>query len=346
MRHVVIGQWRGHPAAALFLDRQLSELAIAPDAQTPLPPGTICRGIVDRLVKGQGGVFLRLPEGQRGFLRAKGGLREGQPVIVQVSGVAEDGKAIPVTDRILLRGRHVIVTPGAPGVNVSRQIKDSDLRESLTAIVTRLSPGAEPGVIIRSAAATTDPADIEAELAPLLGMAQALSNDLSGPPERLVDAPSPADTAWQDWSEPAPDLIDEGDNAFEDSGALDAIEALLTPRLDLGGGAFAFIEPTRAAICVDVNTGSDHSPAAALKANIALARDLPRQLRLRGLGGQVVIDFAPVSKRDRGTIEQVLRASARPEGGAMTVIGWTAMGLFELNRKRDRIALTRLAEAT
>ncbi|MFI0395417.1 ribonuclease E/G [Paracoccus jiaweipingae] len=346
MKHVVIGQWRGHPAAALFLDRQLDQLIIAPDALTALPPGTICRGIVDRLVKGQGGVFLRLPEGQRGFLRSKGGLREGQPLIVQVSGVPEDGKAVPVSDRFLLRGRHVIVTPGAPGVNVSRQIKDEALRTALSDLVRDLHPGDDSttGVIIRSAAADADDADITAELAPLLDLAQALTADLAGDPQILLDAPQPTDTAWQDWSDPAPDGIEDGPDAFDHSGASEAVDALLSPRVDLGGGAFAFIEPTRAAICIDVNTGSDHSPAAALKANIAMARDLPRQLRLRGLGGQVVVDFAPVSKRDRGTIEQVLRAAARPEGGAMTVIGWTAMGLFEVNRKRDRVPLTRLAE--
>ena len=57
------------------------------------------------------------------------------------------------------------------------------------------------------------------------------------------------------------------------------------------------IEPTRALVAVDVNTGPDTSPAASLKANIAAARDLPRQLRLRGLGGQVVVDFAPMPKK-------------------------------------------------
>ena len=59
-------------------------------------------------------------------------------------------------------------------------------------------------------------------------------------------------------------------------------------------------------VAVDVNTGADTSPAAALKANIAAAKALPRALRLRGLGGQVVVDFAPLSKKDRRQIEQVL----------------------------------------
>ena len=110
----------------------------------------------------------------------------------------------------------------------------------------------------------------------------------------------------------------------------------------LPGGASAMIEPTRALVAIDVNTGSDSSPAASLKANIALARDLPRQLRLRGLGGQVVIDFAPVPKRDRATLDQVLRAAFKGEASETTLIGWTAMGLFEISRKRDRAPLAQL----
>ena len=75
---------------------------------------------------------------------------------------------------------------------------------------------------------------------------------------------------------------------------MEAIEALLAPRIALTGGGHMMIEPTRALVAVDVNTGPDTSPAASLKANIAAARDLPRQLRLRGLGGQVVVDFGGV----------------------------------------------------
>ena len=99
------------------------------------------------------------------------------------------------------------------------------------------------------------------------------------------------------------------------------------------------IEPTRALVAVDVNTGPDTSPAAGLKANIAAARDLPRQLRLRGLGGQVVVDFAPVPKRDRAVIEQSLRAAFKFESAETSLVGWTTMGLYELVRKRDRLPL-------
>ena len=346
-RQIVLGRIFGRDAAALMQDGQLEDLIIDPAGVTPLAPGAICRARVDRLVKGQGGVFLRLPGGASGYLRDRAGLREGQALLVQVSGSAEAGKAIPVSARLNLRGRHAIVTPGAPGVNVSRRIRDGAIREALVALgQSALSDLAEPpGIVFRSIAAEADEVEISGELHQLLDLAQAILADREGAVELLLDAPEPADAAWQDWTDPPPDAILEGPEAFEDSGAGDAVRRLLSTRVDLGQGAWAEIEALRALVAIDVNTGGDHSPAAGLKANIALARDLPRQLRLRGLGGQIVIDFAPLPKRDRGTLEQTLRAAFRQEAAETVLIGWTAMGLYEINRKRDRIPLVRLASA-
>ena len=73
-RQIVIGQVFGLDAAALMQDGQLQDLILDTAAVAPLAPGAICRAKVDRLVKGQGGVFLRLPEGERGYLRDRSGL--------------------------------------------------------------------------------------------------------------------------------------------------------------------------------------------------------------------------------------------------------------------------------
>jgi Ribonuclease G/E len=67
-------------------------------------------------------------------------------------------------------------------------------------------------------------------------------------------------------------------------------------------------------VAVDVNTGADTSLAAGLKANIALARDLPRQLRIKGLGGQITLDLAPMPKKDRRGFETVLNREFRTTG--------------------------------
>lgn len=344
-RVVVLGRHNGDEAAALMQDGQLVDLIVDPGALAPLAPGAICRGVVERLMKGQGGVFVRLPEGQTGYLRDRSGLREGQPLLVQVSGVADEGKAVPLSSRLLFRGRHALVTPGAPGVNVSRRIRDSETRAALETLGQSCLGERSHGLILRSIAAVADEDEIAAELADLIELADRITVEADGPAELLLDAPGAWEQAWMDWADPAPDVIEEGDDSFDRCGVSEALDLLLDDAISLPHGAGAYIEPTRALVAVDVNTGRDTSPAAALKANIALARELPRQLRLRGLGGQVVIDFAPMPKRDRATLDQVLRAVFKGEGTETTLVGWTTMGLYEINRKRDRIALARLMGA-
>lgn len=341
-RQVVLGYFQGQEAAALMQDGQLIDLFIDPGSQTGLVPGSICRGTIERLMKGQGGAFVRLPDGQRGYLRDRSGLGEGKAILVQITGIAEDSKAIPLSTRLIFRGRYGLVTPTAPGINISRRIRDSEIRSDLLAQARSILGERSHGLILRSASAQADSDEIAADIVPLIDLADRLTAETEGEPEALVAASSPWEQAWTEWADPAPDAVEEGKNSFEHCGVIEAIDALLSTRVPLPVGAHVMIEPTRALTAIDVNTGSDTSPAASLKANIALARDLPRQLRLRGLGGQIVVDFAPVPKRDRAVLDQVLRAAFKVEGTETTLIGWTKMGLYEISRKRDRVALTRM----
>ncbi len=337
-RVVVLGQYRGREAAALVVDGRLQDLIVDPGSDVGFAPGAILRGVLDRQMKGQGGVFVKLP-GLKGFLRETKGLAPGQPVVVQVAGHAEPGKALAVTARLLFKSRLAIVTPSAPGLNVSRRIRDADERARLEKLAEAGMAGSDHGLILRSAAALAEDEDIVADIAEMRSLAEAVIADVSGGPELLVDAPSPHEEAWRDWSDPAPDEIAEGEDAFARHGVEEMIDALFVPVVGLPGGANMAIEPTRALIAVDVNTGPDTSPAASLKANIAAARDLPRQLRLRGLGGQVTVDFAPMPKRDRATLDQQLRAAFKGEAAETSLAGWTPLGNFELQRKRDRLPL-------
>lgn len=342
-RVVVMDELDGRGMAALVLDGVLLELAIDPADDRPLP-GAIYRAVADRPMKGQGGMFVKLPGGLSGFLRQTDGLAPGQRVLVQVSGPAEPGKALPVTSRLLFKSRFAIVTPGAPGLNISRQIRDEGRRDELDALAATGMAGAGEGLglILRSSCAGAEDAVIAEDIAAMRQLAEAVLADTEGPPELLVDGPMAQDLAFRDWLDPVPDAVESEAGALVDTGTLDLIEALLSPRVDLGAGAHMWIEPTRALVAVDVNTGPDTSPAAGLKANVAAAKDLPRQLRLRGLGGQIVVDFAPVPKKDRAILDQVLKAAFKAEGNETTLAGWTTMGLYEMTRRRDRLPLTEL----
>lgn len=332
-RVIALDHLDGREAAALIVDGQVEDLFL----ETDMPaPGTIYRGICDRPMKGQGGMFLKTPDGTA-FVRQVNGLAPGQPLLVQVTGYAEPGKAIPVTAKVLFKSRYAIVTPDAPGINVSRRIKDDDLREALLEVAHEVMDGGDHGLILRSSCDGADKGEIADDIAAMADLAAQVTRDLEGEAETLIDGDGPHLLAWREWSDTAE--IDSVDGSFERHGVLDALDGLRQRDVPLGAQASMAIEPTRALVAVDVNTGGDTSPAAGLKANLAAVKDLPRQLRLRGLGGQIVIDPAPSAKKDRRQIESALRAALKRDTVETVFVGWTPLGHIELQRKRDRLPL-------
>lgn len=327
----------GHAAAALMVDGRLEDFLIDPAEDGPDSVGTVFRAVVDRPIKGQGGVFVRLPEGKTGFLRHAKGLSVGQPVFVQTTGFAEPGKAQPMTERLLFKSKFAIVTPGAPGSNVSRQIRDEEQRAELKFLAEDLMEGSPFGLILRSAAASADEAEIAEDIAEMRAQAETVLEGQGTVPERLLDGPNAHALAWREWGEP--DEIVTAPGCFEERGVLDALVEAIQPVTALPGGGSVVIEATRALVAVDVNSGADFSPAAALKANLEAIRTLPRCLRLRGLAGQITVDFAPLSKKDRRQIEQALRTAFRADPIETSLAGWTPLGNFELQRKRERSPL-------
>lgn len=332
-RQIILDHIEGREAAALMVDGQLDDLLI--DSDMPRP-GTIYRAVADRPVKGQGGMFLKTPDGMA-FLRQVKGLAPGDVLLVQVTGLAEAGKAIPVTQKVLFKSRYAIVTPGAPGVNVSRSIREEERRDALLGVAHGVVEAPDAGIILRSACAEADDADVAEDIAAMLDLAEQVLADADGPAEKLIDGDGPHVSAWRDWSEPAEVVTDAG--GFDSHGVLDALEAAQGAQVSLGGGAYMYVEPTRALVAVDVNTGKDTSPAAGTKTNFAVAKALPRALRVRGLGGQIVLDLAPMPKKDRRGFESALRAAFKRDTIDTAMVGWTPLGHFELQRKNARVPL-------
>ena len=330
---IVLDQYAGGEAAALMVNGKLEDLYLDHDAPRP---GAIYRAIADRPVKGQGGMFVKTPDGSA-FLRQIKGLSPGQPILVQVTGYAEPGKAIPVTAKLLFKSRYAIVTPDAPGINVSRSIKDDDLRDTLQGLAKAAMPeGSNVGLIIRSSCAAADMEEISDDIEAMTDLATAIMSEAEGDSaEKLTEGDGPHALAWREWVDPA--QIETEAGSFETTGVSDHLAELEHPQVKLGAGASMYIEPTRALTAVDINTGNDMSPAAGLKANLAAAQDLPRHCRIRGIGGQITLDLAPMSKKHRRQFENALRAAFRSDTVETALVGWTPLGHFELQRKRDRL---------
>lgn len=343
-RVVALDHVDGRAAAALMVDGRLEDLLIdPPDGAAPMP-GAIFRAVARRPMKGQGGLILDLGEGQSGFLRQGKGIAPGDVMLVQVTGVVEPGKAVPVAPRLLFKSRYAIVTPDAPGRNISRRIRDEEERDRLLEIAdAEMADAVEGhGLILRSAAEGAGDVELAQDIAAMRDLARAVTGDVKGSAECLLDAPDAHLLAWRDWSSPEPDAVADGEGSFDDHAVHEAVASILRPEARLGSHGDMAIEPTRALVAVDVNTGADTTQAAGLKANMAAARALPRHLRLRGLGGQIVLDLAPMPKKDRRAWEQALGRAFREDGADVVLSGWTPLGNFEVQRKRDRLPLASL----
>ncbi|WP_420584869.1 ribonuclease E/G [Ruegeria sp.] len=332
-RTIVLDHIDNREAAALMVDGKLDDFLIASDAPAP---GTIYRARADRPVKGQGGMFLTTPDGPA-FLRQVKGLAPGAMLLVQVTGFAEPGKALPVTDRVLFKSRYAIVTPDAPGLNISRSIRDEDERDRLLEIAHECMDGCAHGLILRSCCAGEDAGEIAEDISAMLAHAEQVLNDQGTEPDVLLEGDGPHVLAWRDWTDPAEIVTQAG--GFEAQAVLDALDEARGISEPLPGGGHLYIQPTRALVAVDVNTGSDTSLAAGTKANFACAKTLARALRIRGLGGQITLDLAPMPKKDRRGFESALRSAFKADGIETTLAGWTPLGHYELQRKRSRIPL-------
>lgn len=342
-RIVVLDEVNSKPAAALLVNGQIHDLLIEADNNLPKPEA-IYRGRTTLPMKGQNGIILDIGNGQKAFLRNAKGIPQGTQMTVQVATHAEIGKATPVVNKLIFKSRYCIVTPDAPGLNIARSIKDDEERDRLLEIVHEVSTNrsTEYGLIIRSSAMDIDADAISDDINAMYDLADNVMSQTSGDPALIMPAPTAEMKAWRDWVNPDPDEVIKETNSFETMGIWDHIEKLKHSKSKLPNGASMIIEPTSAFVAVDVNTGNDFSLSAGLKANLAVAKELPNQLSLRGLGGQIIIDFAPSPKKDRKLIETALNSSFRKGKIDTVVVGWTTLGNFELQRKRERIPLSEL----
>jgi len=177
-----------------------------PGDRTPAP-GEIYAARIDRLVPKAGAAFVRIADSHQGYLREAKGLREGEKVVVQVSSFPEPGKAAPVSRNLLFKSRWLILTPGRPGVNVSRNIKSASDRERLTACIDLRDE--DCGVILRTAARNATDDDLRRAFAAMAETVRALPDftDIGSQRGMPLWSANAVLTAVREWTDPAPDQV-------------------------------------------------------------------------------------------------------------------------------------------
>ena len=302
--------------------------------------------------------FLDLGDGRSGMLGQARGLEPGDRILVQVDRYAIDGKAARVREGISLPGRWLVAVRNGEGIRVSRRIPEGRERERLLRVMEPF--GESVRVIVRTAAQYADDRELAAEGRFLLDRIEALEDAAeTGNSRTLRQGPAPVERALSDWlGSGNASIVGAGsdiEDALEHAGGMDTelwegeeallefrdlasgIRSALAPRAEIDGGGWMSIEVTEALVAVDVNSGGrflDREDAEAL--GCAAARAIPRELRLRGVGGIVVVDFPPASEVGDEVIGQEMERALRQDSPGAKALGWTEAGLYEIIRRRDR----------
>ena len=316
--------------------------------------------------------FKKNPEGR---VNIKEVLSEGQEVIVQVEKEERGNKGAALTTFISLAGRYLVLMPNNPRAGgISRRIEGeerNELREALNGLVAP----ADMGLIVRTAGLGRSSEEMQWDLDYLLQLWTAIkeaSQDRSAPfliyQESNVIIRAIRDYLRQDIGEVLIDSIDAQEEAltfirqvmpqyaskiklYEDSVPLfnrfqieSQIETAFQRVVDLPSGGSIVIDPTEALVSIDINSaratkGSDIEETA-LQTNLEAAEEIARQLRLRDIGGLIVIDFIDMTPaKNQRAVEEKVRECLEADRARVQVGRISRFGLLEMSRQRLRPSL-------
>lgn len=298
-------------------------------------------------------------------------LKRGQEILVQVKKEEVTGKGARVTTNITIPGHYLVLLPFQKDVSVSRKIKDSQLREELREFLRANKPE-KFGLIVRTAAANAPWQVLKEEMELLietwetirrkeasgkapslvyrdLDVVQRLLRDYADSATRMITVNN-AETAQLVKEILGADPIGAAipvkiiGTPFSYFGLEGDLTRLLRDRVWLKSGGFIIIEETEAMTVVDVNsgkyTGKREFEETVLKINLEAAAEIPRQLRLRGIGGIILIDFIDMKEKShRDDVIQLLSAALAKDKTHTRVLGITKLGLVEMTRKKSRAGL-------
>lgn len=298
-------------------------------------------------------------------------LQPRQMVLVQVTREAYASKGVRVTTRITLPGRYVVLLPFENVIGISRKIDSPTERRRLRMLARRvLPPGA--GCIIRTAAEHQTEHELQRDWESLLAkwrrieqqlatrskpgllyreenIASSIVRDLLTPNvERIiVDSSRLYRTIETYLAETDPDLLPRlhlyrsSEPLFEHAGIASQLSLITARRISLPSGGTIVLDHTEAMLVVDVNTGRATSDAEqdrnALRTNLEAAEAIARQLRLRDVGGIIIVDFIDMANpKHRQQLVERMRALVRRDRAKTVIYSITELGLLQMTRQRVR----------
>ncbi len=306
-------------------------------------------------------------------------LTEGQSVTVQVLKDPLGTKGARLSTQISLAGRMLVYLPQDRHIGISQRIEDETERERLRARLAALIPEDEAGgYIVRTMAESASDEELAADIAYLrklwteignrgkvasppallhqdLDLAQRVLRDLvTDDTDRIhVDSRENFQRLFAFAEEYSPKVVPllshyAGERPLFDLHNVEIeIEKALARRVDLKSGGYLIVDQTEAMTTIDVNTGgfvgARNFDETIFKTNLEAAQTIARQLRLRNLGGIIIIDFIDMENVEhRNQVLDELKKALARDHTRMSVNGFTGLGLVEMTRKRTRESLTHL----
>ena len=304
-------------------------------------------------------------------------LHEGQQLLVQISKDAISTKGARLTTDIAIASRYAVLMPFDTHVGISQRIEDAAERDRLRSLidVLRAEHSISMGVIARTVAEGVDAQHLETDLVYLARVweqLQRIKAESSCPSmvyEELpiqiramrdivppdiegitIDDPDTYDRVRRFVDEFSPDFSDrvlqyaEARPLYERYGIEDEIRRALEAKVPLRCGGSLVIEQTEAMITIDVNTGANLGTKSledtVFRTNLEAAQSIPRHLRLRNLGGIVIIDFIDMlDEEHRRQVLRTLERACEGDSARTRIEGFSAFGLVQMSRKRTRESL-------
>jgi ribonuclease G len=306
-------------------------------------------------------------------------LKQGQEIIVQIAKEPLGKKGARITSHVALPGRYLVYMPTLHHTGVSRKIASAEERARLRHLVNDAKGTAGGGFIVRTAASSAPPEDVRADVEFLTrtwSEIKARSEQRKAPSllhrdlnlvERILRdfVNSDFGAVWVDSEEDytkvvefmgrfQPGLVNrvklytKENPVFEEFGIQQEIDKGLRPKVWLKSGGYIVINHTEALVAIDVNTGkfvgkgSNRLEDTIVRTNLEAVKEIVRQMRLRDLGGIIVIDFIDMEeRRNREKVMAALEDALRADRAPSKVLRFNEFGLVAITRKRTKQALER-----
>ncbi len=311
---------------------------------------------------------VEITQGHSGFTISEK-VKRGDDVLVQIVKEPRGLKGARISTNISLPGRYLILMPTGKYSGVSRKIDSADERNRLKLVMKRIRPEGM-ATVVRTAAAGASEAELIADLGVLIRMWHGILETYKRAPSAslLHKDMNLVYKAARDFITPDVDrvLIDDeeeyrkirdflqllgpqyigrleyynsGRSLFDDYKIDDELQKLMKPKINLPSGASIVIESTEALTVIDVNsgkfTGGRNLEDTILKTNIEAAEEIARQVRLRDIGGIIVVDFIDMaSEASRDKVVKTMEESLRRDRTRATIQSFSNLGLLEFTRKR------------